>query len=341
MTDDRPNLFQFATSELSQDAFICWLLSWADARHKVADESLHLAGTTFLDALLRCSGIEPPAQYDRVKLDRQFEKLDVLALVNDDLAVLIEDKTDTNQHSGQLVRYREAVKNKYPQRKLAAIYYKTGDQGNYQAIKDAEFFRFKRQDMLGVLQRGRDLGVTNAIFADYHNHLQRLDDAVRAFRSLPLSQWGQRAWIGFFIELQAQLGVGDWKKVNNEEGGFMGFWWHGTGNKYLLLKEKTLCFKLHVAEPDKERRRASWKEWHAALVAEAHFQGWELKKLKRALGKDMTVAYLPGDYRKTDDQDRLDLDRTVMDLRKAERFHDAAMSRLQLGGLTATSQPPG
>ena len=26
----RPNLFAFGRSELSQDAFLCWLLAWAD-----------------------------------------------------------------------------------------------------------------------------------------------------------------------------------------------------------------------------------------------------------------------------------------------------------------------
>ena len=34
-----PNLFDFATSELSHDAFIAWLLSWADPAFE--DEPLH------------------------------------------------------------------------------------------------------------------------------------------------------------------------------------------------------------------------------------------------------------------------------------------------------------
>lgn len=33
-----PNLFEFATSELSQDAFLCWLASWADVRLKTKNE---------------------------------------------------------------------------------------------------------------------------------------------------------------------------------------------------------------------------------------------------------------------------------------------------------------
>lgn len=38
---DRPNLFTYATSELSQDAFICWLAAWADPKFKDADPALH------------------------------------------------------------------------------------------------------------------------------------------------------------------------------------------------------------------------------------------------------------------------------------------------------------
>ena len=30
----KPNLFKYATSELSQDAFICWLLEWAKPQNR-------------------------------------------------------------------------------------------------------------------------------------------------------------------------------------------------------------------------------------------------------------------------------------------------------------------
>lgn len=327
MTDQRPNLFRFATSELSQDAMLCWLLSWAEAGFAATDEPLHLAGREFLDAILRRAGIEPPASIRSVCIDRQFEKLDVLALVNDDIAVLIEDKTHTKQHSGQLARYREAVRAKYPQRALAAVYYKTGDQGCYKAVEEAGFVRFSRQDILGVLRRGREHGVGSDIFRDYLDHLERLEGAVQAFRSARPEEWTAHAWAGFFIELQDIMKGGDWKRVNNEAGGFMGFWWHGTADKYLLLREAEVCFKVNLAEPDKGRRRAAWIEWHAALTAEARHRGRALTREKRALGKDMTVACMPGDYRRWDGAGRLDLERTVERLREAESLHDAALAR--------------
>ena len=39
-----PNLFDYATKELSQDAFFCWLLAWADEECRDADSTLHALG---------------------------------------------------------------------------------------------------------------------------------------------------------------------------------------------------------------------------------------------------------------------------------------------------------
>ncbi|NEX23727.1 hypothetical protein G3480_26250 [Thiorhodococcus mannitoliphagus] len=41
MDQDKPNLFAFATSELSQDAFLAWLLSWADPKYAAFDPPVH------------------------------------------------------------------------------------------------------------------------------------------------------------------------------------------------------------------------------------------------------------------------------------------------------------
>lgn len=38
----KPNLFDFATSELSQDALICWLLAWASNGYNETDVELRL-----------------------------------------------------------------------------------------------------------------------------------------------------------------------------------------------------------------------------------------------------------------------------------------------------------
>ena len=44
----KPNLFNWATSELSQDAFICWLIEWAKPRYKVEYQMLNQIATQLI-----------------------------------------------------------------------------------------------------------------------------------------------------------------------------------------------------------------------------------------------------------------------------------------------------
>ena len=49
----RPNLFDYATKELSQDAVICWLIAWAQTEPTdERDRMLRDLGRSFVDALL-------------------------------------------------------------------------------------------------------------------------------------------------------------------------------------------------------------------------------------------------------------------------------------------------
>lgn len=48
-----PNLFNYATKELSQDAVICWLIAWAgiQSARNPADRELRQCGRELLNAL--------------------------------------------------------------------------------------------------------------------------------------------------------------------------------------------------------------------------------------------------------------------------------------------------
>ena len=91
-------------------------------------------------------------------------------------------------------------------------------------------------------------------------------------------EWGcdGSRWTGFFLALQESLGDGKWGYVPNPSGGFMGFWWHWRGDKYLQLEEDQLCFKIMVQE--KADQAARWKEWHRVLMLAAQGCGLKLKR---------------------------------------------------------------
>ena len=105
-----PNLFSFATSELSQDAVLAWLLAWADPVHK--KESMHAVGSAFLGSLLALAADEHVRSeaVTSVNVRRQAGRVDVradvwLSGVDRPVAVLIEDKVLTGVHDDQLNRY--------------------------------------------------------------------------------------------------------------------------------------------------------------------------------------------------------------------------------------------
>jgi hypothetical protein len=323
---NRPNLFDFATSELSQDAFLCWLLSWAHREQKANDTPLHQAGVSLLGKLLALHGIKAPAEYGSVEVERQHRDIDILVLVNDDIALPIEDKVYAGEHSNQLTRYLDIVRQDFRERKkVAPVYFKTGDQSNYGAVKAAGWKCFLRPDLLDVLKYGEQVGVTSDIFRDFHCRLRRREEAVQRYREAPIGEWDRDAWTGFFVELQKRLNDGVWGHVPFP-GDFMGSWWHWKGNKYLQLEETELCFKIHVSE--KEDRRAARQTWHQVLMEESRNSGLTLIRPARfGNGNYMTVAVLDRDYRQAVGE-VLSLDPTVELLRKAERLLDSAVVRM-------------
>ncbi len=108
----RPNIFSYATKELSQDAMICWLIDWS-GQENVQDEeerALRDCGRLFVQALLRKHDVNlgPNEEINKTEIYQQDHSIDVLARINSEkkeYILLVEDKTGTKDHSGQLQRY--------------------------------------------------------------------------------------------------------------------------------------------------------------------------------------------------------------------------------------------
>ena len=105
------NLFAFATSELSQDAFFCWAL---DCLNRDEDSPLYGLGRSFW-ALLSGRKNDALPKIKGVVIRRQFKHMDVLALVvysNQTIdALVIEDKVNTSEHDDQIQTYLTELDN--------------------------------------------------------------------------------------------------------------------------------------------------------------------------------------------------------------------------------------
>ena len=347
---ERPNLFEYGRKELSQDAMICWLLAWANKCYADTCPALHKAGQNFAKALFRKHDRSGPKSIHKVELAQQASGIDVLAWINGKYALLIEDKTDSREHSGQLGRYHKRVLDgeaevegeqiKPSKDRFFPIFLKTGNMPRREKNSieegkklDPPYRVFERGDFLKVL-RDCDRN-TSEILSDFRRYLE---ERFESWRGKHLTEWSSKEdWQGFYHSLEEKLdprgenvqNMG-WEYVNPPGGdGFWGFWWYPEPEKadlYLQAKQSELHFKIDVEHREKRRERR--QHWHERIVEAGESAGMPVVKPARfGSGKTMTVAILEGDWRRAGGDGRLDLEKTVGVLKKAERVLQAAVSK--------------
>lgn len=221
---DRPNLFSIATKELSQDAFIAWLMQWGDVKYKEADEGLFLIGQAFIRFLIKQQLNIGDYEVKKVGVWRQYSNIDIWAEVNDEICIIIEDKTNTAEHDNQLDRYAKLVKEYYADKgnwKFAFIYLKTGLESLYtrDVVRTNGWGYCSRRDFLSFLLEGK---TSNDIYNEFVTALKDKDEEAR---SLIWNSW--TATEGLYCYLQEAMNEdGDWGYVSNPSGGFLGYWFH-------------------------------------------------------------------------------------------------------------------
>lgn len=328
----KPNLFAYATSELSQDAFICWLLEWADKSNYEHDPLLHKAGSALLKALLKTHDVDLAAAAT-VKVIHQHKKIDILVEINDEFLLLIEDKTSTNEHDNQLKRYKDYALSEYKSRTILPVFVKTGDQSSYEEVIRAGYTLFLRKDFLEILQANR---VDNAIFVDFLQRVGEWEAATESWKRTPVVEWklDKRRWIGFFKELQQQRDLPQlgWGYVPNQQGGFYGAWWHSQKcmdgvELYLQIKEEDLEFRIS-ANGRANLPPSFRKDWQNHLLEEADIIGLPLKPYGRS-GRTMAIARLsPDSWMIKAENGLLDFPKTVEKLKTAALFLDGLVAQV-------------
>ncbi|MDE2965731.1 MAG: hypothetical protein OXU26_17625 [Acidobacteriota bacterium] len=257
MNPNTPNLFEYATKELAQDAALAYILAWSEPAYRECHQGLHQLGTAVLNALgywfrgrrvrrrlhrlgtamlhallatrIGESGVPTVTS---VRVETQVDGIDLLVRINDEneegLVLLVEDKLDTDEHSEQIARYLESARMRFPNREIVPVYVKTGNASLWRFPSEKECGRFLRRDLLDVLDRFPNTG--NTVVDNFRAHLQVWEDETNSYRHTLPSKWNYRAMEGFYSELQYRMrkeyqwDFGDWLYVPNPAGGLLCFY---------------------------------------------------------------------------------------------------------------------
>lgn len=195
----RPNIFDYAKKELSQDAVVCWLLNCCHS----AERTYKTIGLDFIRFILDDESInENNTELEKNSPHAQYYHMDVYANIrvgNEIIPVIFEDKTDTFLHGEQEKRYTETVnswknnekwtKGLFDSDKLTwskntrYVFFKTGyvfdwQKDEVERLKDkinAEVRTCYIDDMIGFIKKHKD---KDLLLADYYDHLLKRRSAL-------------------------------------------------------------------------------------------------------------------------------------------------------------------
>ncbi len=168
----RNHIFNFAKSELSQDAFICWCLNWLNYE----DSELRALAVD----LLKEFGEEDVSDNQEIIIKRQFKKIDILVVLKGlNRVYIIEDKVNSSERKKQLEEYEKKINELNENEKkdlridenleVKTVYFKTGfhfsPDKNVKANKIIAGKMFKE-----ILEKYRN---KNEILDNYYEYLVR------------------------------------------------------------------------------------------------------------------------------------------------------------------------
>ncbi|SEJ91154.1 PD-(D/E)XK nuclease family protein [Paraburkholderia diazotrophica] len=279
-----PNLFDYATSELSQDAALCYFLSYGAPQYEGGPHaSEHQFARVLLRKMFEICGKVFPTQIEKVDVRKQYrisgKYLDILVQVND-IYVAIEDKRQAQDHSDQLSIYSEIHKPLgVSTEDVLLMYMQTGNQANLKNIESANFKLMSRSMLLSLFETeaGRLACSNSKIHRDFHLHFLKLEDQYRNFGVIDITKWETPSQIGFLEALIAR-NKGEWAPAGGGGGGFRAY--RGpvvqvdNACAYLQVEASNneepqihLRFKVDVPRvSSKEEYIAAWDQWHKRMM---------------------------------------------------------------------------
>ena len=286
------NLFNYATSELSQDAFICYLVSFLLEENVNKNEELNKCAVDFVNVILpKEANIEYRVPITNVQgdnnkqaINKQYKNINVYLIVNG-YHIIIEDKTFTYSHDNQIDRYTDTlIEEGIPKEEIIRVYYKIVEQSEKEETdkKDLPIVELYRDKILSILNKY----VRNAndkIFTDYVEYLQSIELETKGYEINKIAKWSYLNYVGFFTKLLNEKIIHNeddaywdsgWGYVSNPKGGFNALWWIPYIRKdlrneirsdlYLQIENNKIALKLYnhdLEEKDNEEEIIN-KRWN-------------------------------------------------------------------------------
>lgn len=217
------NLFDYATKELSQDAFLRWLFENYNCENESVKNACRKLFDSFTENKFKektITDLVTVAQWKNIDISIWF-KIDGIEQL-----IVIEDKTGSGIHDDQLARYEKEIighndfwRNKennterYIEKggNVFKVFYKTNIIDAWEA-KHTEGLGWKTYDIYSIYDIFKDINTDNEVLGYYIEYIKNIHSAVK--REQPPSEWGLISWHSFFNDYHLLDCISEKKEIN-------------------------------------------------------------------------------------------------------------------------------
>lgn len=200
----KENIFNYATKELTQDAFLRWLLENYDSDN----EDVKYVSRAIIAAFLDMQNIEA-IEIEKIETIAQERKLDILVLISANQVkylIAIEDKTDSSEHGNQLDNYKKHLQMKYADYQQHHIFYKTSPMTDleisYISSKGWNVFDIDRiYSIFSIF----NIEIKHYLLASYIHHIKSLHTLYRGDLPTDITEWSIKQWQNYAIRQSIKL----------------------------------------------------------------------------------------------------------------------------------------
>ena len=224
------NLFDYATKELSQDAFLRWLFENYNCENESVRNSFRKLFDSFTDNKFvdkTITDLITVAQWKNIDISIWF-KVD-----EEEHLIVIEDKTGSGIHDNQLNTYAAEINghNGYwlekensgyarcprfvkEDSKIFKIFYKTNivNQWERNATQNDELGKWKCYDVYSIYELFKDIKTDNEVLGYYIEYIKKIYSYAK--RETNPSEWELISWHSFFNDYQAPDCISSIKEIN-------------------------------------------------------------------------------------------------------------------------------
>jgi len=311
----KPNIFKYATSELSQDAFFCWLLEWSNKKYN--DEKLNGISLNFINYICQNTNKDRINSVESIKIVKQEKNIDFYAIINDSLIILFEDKTGTSTHDNQLERYKKYIEN-YNNYRHSYVYIKS-DIIFSNEIEEVRKEGYLIIDLYKLAELLDNISI-NEIYDEYIEYLHDKKNKYISYLTEEVKNWKSENWFGFIHKLNCKLEDSKFGKHYKGDD----TWWLVLSIKYdkeqdnevrLEINNKDCVIKTTFSENEVSGYKLQYKDILKKDIQKI-FEGYNINYTASTGKKNMTVAYIKDkDYIILFEDGKINFDKTLDRLR--------------------------